>query len=639
MRAAPFRRIHLDFHTSPAIPGVGADFDPKDFAKTLVKARVNSITLFAKCHHGHLYYETSHPARHPTLRRGLLEEQIKVLRQKGIRTPIYLSVLIDEFAANLHPDWVALSPDGTRVGRRPLANDFFSWQVLDMSSPYQDYLCGQITEVLKKFQPLDGLFFDMCWDQPSASNWTKAAMEQAGLDPLLETDRATYSRRVTRGYMERITKLIGTYARNVPVWFNSRPLIKLREEKKYFQHVEIEALPTGQWGYTYFPVHVRYARTLGLPLLGMTGRFHKSWADFGGLRTVPSLLYDCAQALAHGAACSIGDQLHPSGKMDHAVYEVIGDVFRHVEKCEPWCENTEAVREIAVLYDEIPGESHAGLVYEGVYRCLGPLGYQYAFVTSDDAWERYPLVIVPEFLTPNKSTRQRLDFYKKKGGKTVWERKEGADSPFTTTYLRFVGKARGRLPDMDPVFYEQGQRLKPGARDEVLAWIVEPYFERAWNHFCSHAQTPPRLVKSPYAAALIRGNEGHLALPVFRALAQHGNLPCRQLIAALLERLLPRPVLRMEAPSYVEAVVNRRPGEMIVHLLSFVPQKKTTSLEVVEEAIPARNVTLSLRVPQPAREVRLQPSGKKLSFRNRAGRVVLRREWIEGHEMIVVRLK
>ena len=76
------------------------------------------------------------------------------------------------------------------------------------------------------------------------------------------------------------------------------------------------------------------------------------------------------------------------------------------------------------------------------------------------------------------------------------------------------------------------------------------------------------------------------ALPVFRAYATHGNLPCRQLIAAALARLLPEPLLRVAAPSYVEAVVNDRPGGRIVHLLSFIPQKRTPTQEIVEEAIP-----------------------------------------------------
>ena len=40
----PFRQVHLDFHTSPAIPEVGADFDAEAFADRLVAARVNSVT-------------------------------------------------------------------------------------------------------------------------------------------------------------------------------------------------------------------------------------------------------------------------------------------------------------------------------------------------------------------------------------------------------------------------------------------------------------------------------------------------------------------------------------------------------------------------------------------------------------------
>ena len=53
-----FRQVHLDFHTSENIEGIGADFDPEEFAATVEKARVNSITCFARCHHGWIYFDT-----------------------------------------------------------------------------------------------------------------------------------------------------------------------------------------------------------------------------------------------------------------------------------------------------------------------------------------------------------------------------------------------------------------------------------------------------------------------------------------------------------------------------------------------------------------------------------------------------
>jgi hypothetical protein len=86
----PFRQIHLDFHTSAQIEGIGADFDPDVFADTLERARVNSINLFARGHHGWVYYDTARfpERRHPHLKRDLLREQIEACHARGIRTPV-----------------------------------------------------------------------------------------------------------------------------------------------------------------------------------------------------------------------------------------------------------------------------------------------------------------------------------------------------------------------------------------------------------------------------------------------------------------------------------------------------------------------------------------------------------------------
>ena len=42
------RQVHLDFHTSPDIEEIGRDFSPDEFADTLSKAHVNSVTCFAR---------------------------------------------------------------------------------------------------------------------------------------------------------------------------------------------------------------------------------------------------------------------------------------------------------------------------------------------------------------------------------------------------------------------------------------------------------------------------------------------------------------------------------------------------------------------------------------------------------------
>src|SRR5205085_350682 len=84
-------------------------------------------------------------------------------------------------------------------------------------------------------------------------------------------------------------------------------------------------------GYMYFPKNVRFARTFDRPYLGMTARFHQSWADFGGLKPYPALEYETGQLVAHGARCSVGDQLHPRGALDRATHESIGKVYKRIE--------------------------------------------------------------------------------------------------------------------------------------------------------------------------------------------------------------------------------------------------------------------------------------------------------------------
>ena len=46
MHKLRFRQVHLDFHTSEQIPGIGSEFDADEFAATLKAAHVNSVTVF-----------------------------------------------------------------------------------------------------------------------------------------------------------------------------------------------------------------------------------------------------------------------------------------------------------------------------------------------------------------------------------------------------------------------------------------------------------------------------------------------------------------------------------------------------------------------------------------------------------------
>ncbi|MBM4149566.1 MAG: beta-galactosidase, partial [Lentisphaerae bacterium] len=110
------RQVHLDFHTSEHIGGIGARFQRRQFQAALQLGHVNSITVFAKCHHGWSYYPTKVGQPHPHLKIDLLKAQIEACHEIGVRAPIYLTLGWSAQDARQHPEWTVRQRDGSAFG-------------------------------------------------------------------------------------------------------------------------------------------------------------------------------------------------------------------------------------------------------------------------------------------------------------------------------------------------------------------------------------------------------------------------------------------------------------------------------------------------------------------------------------------
>ena len=117
----------------------------------------------------------------------------------------------------------------------------------------------------------------------------------------------------------------------------------------YYTHLELESLPTAGWGYEHFPLSARYVDALGIPFLGMTGKFHTHWGEVGGYKKPEALVYEVGAMLAHGARCSIGDHLHPTGRIDQSTMGVIAPAYKWVAEREAWAMAPTNRAEIALL--------------------------------------------------------------------------------------------------------------------------------------------------------------------------------------------------------------------------------------------------------------------------------------------------
>jgi hypothetical protein len=278
---------------------------------------------------------------------------------------------------------------------------------------------------------------------------------------------------------------------------------------------------------------------------------------------------------------------------------------------------------------------------EGATRMLTQLKHQFDVVSETSDLDRYELLILPDGIPVGDALRKRLRQFPGKllvtGKTTLWRElgvKAAGDSPYSATYIRFGKRIAAGVPASDHVMYERGIRVVPGKGTEVLARVVEPYFERTWDHFSSHKQTPGSTV-SRYAAATLRGRVAYISYPIFAAYATHGNYPYRLLVQNILNLLLPEPLLRVDAPTGVEATVMRQGRRTIVHLLNYAPERRAKDIDIVEDIVPLYNVPVSLRVERRPKFVSLVPTGEGLIFTVRGDRVEVVVPELRGHAMVV----
>ncbi len=617
------RQIHLDFHTSPFIPDVASEFDAREFAGTLKAAHVNSVTVFAKCHHGMCYYPTTTGTPHPALQgRDLLGEQIEALHQAGIRAPIYTTVVWEEDAAARFPTWRQMRQDGTFAGTNMATDNSGphpgAWKWLNFLHPeYQDYIEAHLREVLERYgKEVDGFFMDILMMHSSA-DWSESGLRFREKHGLMEQDDATFR----RFEAEAQASFAGRFARQVrgarpeaSLFFNSATYLSadsrvgIRRRAPFQSHFEVESLPSGFWGYHHFG---RLARMVSdwrvegqaQPWLAMTGRFQKQWGDFGGIKPQAALEFECFRAQALGGANSVGDQLPPRGVLDPDAYDLIGAVYAKCHEAEPFYALSQPLPQVGIICPFVPGlsQSASDKSEEGAVMMCEEAHYDAKMLDdASDAQEfaALELVIVPDNACMTPQLAEKLRAFYAQGGKLILSHRAGFSSegdwllPFLP--LSFHGEAQkwptfwraegDFLPGAkgDRVFYERGLNVRDEGL-EILARRVLPYFQRTDTHFCSHFQTPPQKEADEFPAVVAGERFVYFADPLFREYRQTGNVAARDGWKAAMRRLIGASPFGDGLPTTVWSAPRRRGDDLILTLLHYVPVRKALDIDVIEE--------------------------------------------------------
>ncbi|WP_413112246.1 alpha-L-fucosidase [Thaumasiovibrio sp. DFM-14] len=625
------RQVHLDFHTSSLIPDVAIEFNVETFIQQLSTAGVNSITCFGRCHHGMLYYPSNvhQDAIHPHLaNRDLLAEQLGACKKAGIKAPIYLTIQWDQLQSESHPEWCMQDRHGGPIvadwSKPGYYHDGF-YTFLCINSPYRQFVFEEVSE-LQEMYDVDGFFFDITYVKDCHCQHCRNKMVLQGIDLLDEKATLAFAAQSLADFKQELSARIRSKKPEATVYYNTSHVHPgYHRFIDALSHIEVESLPSGGWGYDHFPVVGRYARTLGKPVMGMTGKFHTYWGDFHSLKNTEALEYECFLINALNASCSIGDQMHPDGQLSKAGYELIGRVYNQLAELEPYCTNAVPVVELAILNPEegiLDADLDVSRSLIGATRLLQEAGFQFDIIDSLADLSHYRLLILVDDYPLTPEIAARLDNYVTNGGKLL----AAGSGPFTEDNLESLiadlgvipkGEIpyspdyfvpRGELshlakdhsvPAEETAMYLGGVKVAAKENSKVLGDTYAPYFNRQGRNFCSHQHTPSsHKVSHP---ALVRTERtAYFSNPVFTLYGQKAPRAVRSLVADQCRSLLEETLIEHNGPASLLVTLNHQPDEQryVLHLLHYVPETKCSDLLIVDSILPLHDLTIKVNLPR-----------------------------------------
>ncbi|MBP5641091.1 MAG: beta-galactosidase trimerization domain-containing protein [Victivallales bacterium] len=633
----PFRQVHLDFHTSEHCPDIGLDFSEEQFAEALKLGRVQSINFFAQCHHGWAYYPNPTVGNsHPNLKTDLVGRMLKVCKENGINAEVYISVGYNERAARLHPEWCNRKPDGNfQMYNQPAHPDTAApiscWKHLCLNTPYLDEVLATTRDIMERYNP-PGIWYDITRQPPCTCAKCTADMIALGLDPNNPVDLNNFAERVYIKYLNATYELIRSYNKETTIYHNGSSQKARYDIYPYISHVEIESLPTGGWGYDHFPPNARYFTTQPTQVVGMTGKFHKSWGEFGGFKNPTALRYECAQIVSLGCLACTGDQLHPCGKMDMETYRTIGEAYEYIETREPWLADAKPKANVAVLGTMEMYLNHQDEAITGACKVLMEAHIPHVCIDETMDFSPYDLLILPDYGRLDPGVRDKLNRYIARGGKLLmtyqsgtcidsWDFaldlgcKSSGPSENDVEYFEVTDLTAANMVTSPILLYKSGIKFLADDSATVLAHRRAPMFNRTWGHFCSHQNTPYRNERMEEPEAVRKGSIIYIASPLFSMYNSEGMRLHRDFIINCINLLQPKKMIECNLPSCGRVAITSQEKENrdIIHLMYATPTKRG-NVEVIEDIVKLNNVAVSYRVEKQPRAVRLVPEGTELPF-------------------------
>ncbi len=636
-----FFGIHLDLHPSDRDSALGRDLSEAMIERFLQRVQPDFVQYDCKGHAGFLGYPSQVSRSAPIVQDSLALWR-KVTARHNVPLYIHFSGVWDSLAVQEHPEWARRRPDGTPDDRQT-----------STFGPYVDArMIPQLKEAIEKYD-LDGAWVDGdCW--ATAPDYSEAAArafrQTTGIQSLPKgpedkgwLEFLEFNREQFRKYVRRYVDAIHAF----------RPGFQIASNWLYSTFVpERPELPVDFISGDYLGdacistarLEARYISQTGKPWDLMAWGFHN--LREGGIGQVHKpavqLCQEAAVVMAQGGGFQIYYQPTRAGWIEDRHIEVMARVARFCRLRQPLCQGAETVPQVGVLFSTTSLYTTTRRLFGGWGSAIHPArGLLDALIENHypadviPEWKlaetaaQYPLIVLPDWPNTGAAVRNLLLDYVRRGGKLLVAGAENA-----ALFAEALGVKLKGSPSPQPAYI-------PG--EEVFANVhglwqeVEPAGAQILaTRYPTYDSTRDGRCAATFATLGSGAAVGFYG-PLGAIFARTHAAEVRRLVGRLVSRLF-TPMATLEGPPTVELVLRRKAGRLLIHLLNATGMQVAGDY-IAGDFVPAIGpLRLSVRLPSPPRQARLEPEGRPLTGRWQKGIWTTTIPRLELHEIVTLTL-
>ena len=360
-----YRRQLTDMHIADESPEFLSKFNPDEYYECLKKANIQSPMIYLQSHTGLCNYPTKVARTHKYFEKNPygIKKLIDKCHEGGMKVVGYYSLIFNNLAQEMHPDWAIRYANGDTWQDRGQRYGL----CCPNNKEYRAFVDEQIKELAEFYPDLEGIFYDMpywevtCHCPACTERWQKeVGGEMPGDIPDWNNPRwLLYVKKRQDWMVEFVEYAKGVAEKYLPkstIEFNFAAAVSCDWLGGSTEGINDFCEYTGGdlYGDIYshsFAAKYYYGITKNQPFEYMTCRCNKRLKEHTITKPLETLEQEIAVTTAHHGATLNIDAINPDGSLDMRVYEKLGKAFEKQIEYEPYMDKGALYSDVAVYFD------------------------------------------------------------------------------------------------------------------------------------------------------------------------------------------------------------------------------------------------------------------------------------------------